>query len=105
MFQRLYKLNDDAGKNGWSEDLEKEYNSINDKQYQIRTDIEAKIRRLRTGMIPWSPRLQKHRTNIEIWSLLIKKKRQKSKQQKNKKTSKENRHYGGIRPHLATIGR
>jgi hypothetical protein len=83
MFQRLYKLNDDAGKNGWSEDLEKEYNSINDKQYQIRTDIEAKIRRLRTGMIPWSPRLQKHRTNIEIWSLLIKKK--KGKKVSNKK--------------------
>jgi hypothetical protein len=75
ILQRLDKLHSDANKNGWSHELENEYNEINDKQYIIRSKIESKIRRLRTGMIPWSPRLQKHRTNIEIWSMLIKKKK------------------------------
>jgi hypothetical protein len=72
-----------ANKEGWSNQLETEYNSVNERQYKIRTDIEAKIRRLRTGMIPWSPKLQKFRTNIEIWLLLTK--RMKGRKVSNKK--------------------
>jgi hypothetical protein len=58
---------------GWSSDLERQYNTINDRQYEARQNIETKLRHLRTGGIPWSPKLERCRNDIQIWSLLVKK--------------------------------
>ena len=69
----LIHVETQARTEGWSQELEEEYNHINDKQYSIRKKVEEKIRHIRRGAIPWSPKLQKFRTNIEIWSLLLKK--------------------------------
>jgi hypothetical protein len=64
-----------AQREGWSYDLEERYNRINNRQYKIRKAIESKIRHLPTGNVPWSAKLQRYRDNIEIWSMLLKKRR------------------------------
>jgi hypothetical protein len=64
-----------ARTSGWNGHLEIEYNRINDRQYEIRRDIERNIRKIRAGAIPWSPQLQRHRSCVEIWSLLLKKRK------------------------------
>ena len=71
----LQRLEQQASTTGWSPALKEEYNRINDRQYTIRRKIETKIHHVRTGTIPWSPKLQKFRTAIEIWSLLLKKRK------------------------------
>ena len=71
----LFQVEYLAKTEGWSQALEDEYNRINNKQYVIRKKLEAKIRQLRMGAIPWSPKLQRFRTDIEIWSLLLKKRK------------------------------
>ena len=71
----LLLLEQKAITEGWSPALETEYNRINDKQYELRKKIESKIRKIRNGNVPWSPKLQKFRNTIEIWTLLLKKKK------------------------------
>jgi hypothetical protein len=60
---------------GWSDELEKEYNRINGRQYAIQLHEEKKVRHLRMGGVVWSPKLQTYRTAIEIWSMLLKKRK------------------------------
>jgi hypothetical protein len=50
---------------GWSYQLEEEYNRI----HTLQTDI----RKLQMGEVPWSPKLQIFRDKIELWSSLYKK--------------------------------
>ena len=69
----LLAVKTSAESHGWMRPLETEYNRINSLQYSIRRGIESKIRQLRTGAIPWSPQLQQYRTDIEIWSFILKK--------------------------------
>ena len=74
LFEALQKVESEA-QQGWTPKLEQEYNRINDRQYTIRKSTEAKIRHIQTGRIPWSPKLQAFRTEIEIWSMLLKKRK------------------------------
>ena len=50
--------------NGWSKEMEKEYNAIHREQQKIRESVERNIRKLKTGAVPWSPELQKYRDKI-----------------------------------------
>ena len=79
----LEKIHQHASVSGWSHALENEYNRINDRQYTIRQQIERKIRHLRMGALPWSPKLQSFRDKILVWSLLLKKR--KSRKVSNRK--------------------
>ena len=69
----MKNLNDRAQLEGWSLELECEFNSINQHQLLIRKTIEKKLRKLRVGGKPWSPTLQQHRNTIQVLSLLLKK--------------------------------
>ena len=73
LLQRLQKVNNQAQSLGWSLSLEQEYNEINQFQITIRRNIEDKLRKLRTGGVPWSPVLQSHHNKIRALSLLLKK--------------------------------
>lgn len=75
LFDALAKVQELAALQGWSASLEQEFNRINDRQYVIRKQIEQKARHLRMGAVEWSPRLQSLRNAIEIWSILLKKRR------------------------------
>lgn len=75
LFDALDNLHERASTQGWSTALENEYNRINDRQYVIRKLVESKIRHLRMGAVDWSPKLQSFRTDIEIWSMLLKKRK------------------------------
>ena len=70
---------------GWSNKLEAEYNRINDRQYEIRKKIESHIPHLRTGAIPWSPKLQRYRDTILIWSMMLKKRQPKPRKISDRK--------------------
>ena len=59
----------------WTIDMEDEYNLIYQEQKQIRLDIERKLRKIHTGAHPWSPKFQKYRDTIELWSLILKRRR------------------------------
>jgi hypothetical protein len=75
LFLALRDLTTTAAAKGWSDPLEAEYNRINSRQVVIRKEVERKIRHLRMGAIPWSPQLQRFRTAIEIWTLLLRKRK------------------------------
>ena len=60
---------------GWSEEMEAEYNEIYEQQINIRRDVEKKLRKLKMGGKPWSPRFQTYRDRIELWDLIIKKRK------------------------------
>jgi hypothetical protein len=74
LFDALTTLQAQA-QQGWSPELETEFNRIKGAQYKIRKDVELKIRHLRMGAVEWSPKLQSYSTAIEIWSLLLKKRK------------------------------
>ena len=59
----------------WSQEMEDEYNCIYESQVDIRKKVEQKLRKLKTGGRPWSPRLQRYRDTIEVWSLILKKRK------------------------------
>ena len=73
LIRRLRTVQSEAHNNGWNPTLEKEYNDINKLQIQLRRQVETKVRKLRSGGIPWSPALHKHRDTILALWLLIKK--------------------------------
>ena len=78
-------LSHQATQHGWNDNLEREYNRINERQYEIRIAIEKKIRHLSTGGIPWSPKLQRCRDDIQIWSILRKKRSNTNQKVSNRK--------------------
>ena len=71
----LFQIESTAQINGWSQELENEYNRINNRQYVLRKTIAEKIRKLRMGGVVWSPKLQVYRTAIKIWSMLLRKRK------------------------------
>ena len=73
LIRHLRTVQSEAHNNGWNPTLEKEYNDINKLQIQLRRQVETKVRKLRSGGVPWSPALQKHRDTILALRLLIKK--------------------------------
>jgi hypothetical protein len=60
---------------GWDSRLEKDYNSIQQENSQIRSDAEKKIRKLTMGGVPWSPELQVLRDTLELWTMLVRRKK------------------------------
>ena len=73
LFGAMKKLLREARNNGWSPTLEAEYNRISAANVQARRLIETKLRKLKMGLVPWSPKLQAFRTAIEFWKLLWRK--------------------------------
>ena len=74
LFYRVKTLFEKS-KEGWDDALEQEYNQIYELQLQIRKKMEKKVRKLRTGAVPWSPKLQKYRTTIKLWTLILRRKK------------------------------
>jgi hypothetical protein len=75
LLDALRQVKQQADTSGWTPELEQEYNRINNQQYEIRKKVESKIQHLCMGAVKWSPKLQSFRTAIEIWSLLLKKRK------------------------------
>ena len=73
--KRLFKLEEEATLKGWNTKYEAEYNQIQREQLQMRQDIETNIRKIKNGEVPWSPKLQHFRTSIELWSMIVKKRK------------------------------
>ena len=73
--EQLFKLENDAKINGWSIEYQEKYNDIQRRQLKIRKDIELHIRKIKTGEVPWSPKLQRFRTEIELWTMILRKRK------------------------------
>jgi hypothetical protein len=73
--EQLFSLEAAARVNGWLEEYERQYNDIQRRQLRIRKDIESSIRKLKTGEVPWSPKLQRFRTEIELWTMILRKRK------------------------------
>ena len=69
----MRNLNKAAQLHGWSQNLETEFNQINQQQLIIQKQIERRLQKLRVGGVPWSPTIQKLRDTIHVLSLLLKK--------------------------------
>ena len=74
LIRDLKALYRQAGKFGWSDSLAEEYNMIQEKQIEIRKLVESKIRKLKTGAIPWSPTMAETWATILMWKILRKSK-------------------------------
>ena len=48
------------------------YNKLHKTTTDIRNDVEAKLRTLNNGQVPWSPRLQRYRNIINYWTCIVK---------------------------------
>ena len=75
LFKRLFSLSVAMQREGLNPSLEEEFNSIQSLHASIRSTIEQGLRRLRMGGIPWSPKLQRYRDTIEIWWMVVRKRR------------------------------
>ncbi len=73
--KRLFALEAKAEQHGWNDQFQIEYNAIQRLQLKIRKLIEYKLRKLRTGGVPWSPKIQQFRTEIELWSMILRKRK------------------------------
>jgi hypothetical protein len=60
----------------WNSTLEADYNKLQQENTAIRKSVESKLRKLFMGGVPWSVALQRFRDRIEIWSMLVRKKKQ-----------------------------
>ncbi len=53
----------------------KEYNSLYEENKDLRVEAEEHIRKLRMGEVPWSPRLKLLRDEIELWRMMVKRRK------------------------------
>jgi hypothetical protein len=73
--KRLFALEVSATQQGWSTPLQEEYDDIQATHLKLRTLIERNLRKLRMGGVPWSPKLQGFRNSIELWSMILRKRK------------------------------
>jgi hypothetical protein len=66
-------VEDDVSVHSWNSNYEATYNSIQQGQLALRKEIERNIRKIINGKIPWSPKLQRYHVEIELWSMVWKK--------------------------------
>ena len=59
----------------WNQTLEDEYNRIHADSIDIRKTAEIKLRKLFMGAAPWSPKFQVYRDTIELWNLIVNKRK------------------------------
>ena len=52
--------------------VKKSYSDIHKTTTDIRLDVEKHLRKLRTGAVPYSPRLQRYRDTISCWERIVK---------------------------------
>jgi hypothetical protein len=71
--KRLFEVEADSRSNGWSQKHEREYNRIYALHVTLRKQIEHNLRKLRMGKVEWSPKLKQYRLEIELWSMMFKK--------------------------------
>jgi hypothetical protein len=60
----------------WNPPLATENNQLLKENTVIRKEVESKLRKLFMGGVPWSPDLQLLWDTIELWSMLVRKKKQ-----------------------------
>ena len=73
--KRLFALEIQANQHGWSPPLQVEYDDIQATHLKLRNLIERNLRKLRMGGVPWSPKLQGFRNAIELWSMILRKRK------------------------------
>ena len=73
--QRLFDLEEKARIHGWNATYLFVYNAIQKAQLIIRKEVEKGIRKIRSSEVPWSPKLQRFRTVIELWAMILRKRK------------------------------
>ena len=59
----------------WTPTLQDTYNKLQQENTTIRKAVELKLRKLPMGGVPWSPALQILRDTIELWCMIVKRKK------------------------------
>jgi hypothetical protein len=73
--KRLFALELCATQQGWSTFLQDDYDNIQAAHLKLRRQIELELGKLCMGGIPWSPKLQGFRNAIELWSMILRKRK------------------------------
>jgi hypothetical protein len=71
--KRLFSLELCATQQGWSTSLQDDYDDIQAVHLKLRRQVELKLCKM--GGIPWSPKLQGFRNAIELWSMILRKRK------------------------------
>jgi hypothetical protein len=69
--KRLFSLELCATQQGWSTSLQDDYDDIQAAHLKLRRQVKLKLRKLCMGGIPWPPKLQGFRNAIELWSMIL----------------------------------
>ena len=59
----------------WNATLQRDFNSLANEDTAIRQAVEDKLRHLCMGGVPWSPTLKLLRDMIELWEILVRRKK------------------------------
>jgi hypothetical protein len=59
----------------WEASLITQYDTFSQEDRKICTEVEDKIRKLPMGGIPWLPKLQTYRDTIELWRMIVRKRK------------------------------
>jgi hypothetical protein len=59
----------------WNKQMIAAYDLLDQEDRTIRNTIESGIRKLTMGGIPWSPKLQPYRDTIELWKMILRKRK------------------------------
>jgi hypothetical protein len=73
--KRLFSLELCATQQRWFKSLQDDYDDIQAVNLKLRRQIKLKLSKLRMGGIPWSPKLQGFRNAIELWSMILRKRK------------------------------
>lgn len=68
--RHLFDVESNARLNGWNKEYEQQYNHI----YAL-YQIKHKLRKLQMGQVKWSPKLQQYCKEIDLWSMMFKKRK------------------------------
>ena len=67
MSEEIQNIQQEARREGMTEELLNRYNKVHKESTKKRKIIEKQIRKLRMGKVPWTPKLQRYRDEITAW--------------------------------------
>jgi hypothetical protein len=73
--KRFQAYKEEVDHSPWSELLVNQYDALNHEDFAIRATVESHIRKLHMGAVPWSPKLQNHCDTIELWRMIVRKRK------------------------------
>jgi hypothetical protein len=75
-FRKKYDLHKaQVDKGMWNDEMIEQYDELDQEDRLLLDKVELGIRKLNMGGVPWSPKLQPFRDTIELWKMILQKRK------------------------------